>query len=522
MDKNSMKRLKNGKRTGSFVVRASATTMIQRKMVNIQTHPSTPYTRANHARGDYQRFSTPLPSSSSSNQISNPWPFVCYFTGAGLLPSIPPPPSPWSSFVFSTPSPPVSRYSFGDTRLSTTGVEQWLQNGGMFPTPTPSPLFFISSARRDVVDSDDDDNDDESDNGLNLDDNNDDEDNDDHGNNNNSNRGSGSGVHDSGNDSATSEGYPRAPLEQMARRRIIRAYRPGAATAVTMPLADVATVAISPRQSATTSAAAATTTTAAATAAATTAAAAAARLPSPSSLMRHYSRASVLPEYMESRRILRANPPDVYATITTATADTPTTAASSRVLDYGTVVSTSWRYRERLARAALVRATTTTATITTAAARSPASSSSSLSSSNHIAVNHSPSSPGVAITVTVTTTSATTPATSVTTSSSNSTASYRNLPPTPSLSPTAASSTTTNAGSTQSVTVEQEMYALREKVRALEQAEQRQCVICLENPKNVVLSPCNHLCICEDCSAHVVRTCPICRSTIKKKTVVYL
>ena len=317
--------------------------------------------------------------------------------------------------------------------------------------------------------------------------------------------GSGSGVNDSGNGDTTSGGYPQAPLEQMSRRRIVRAYRPDAATAVTMPLADVAAVAISPGQRATTTAAAATT---------TTATAAAARLPSPSSLMRHYSRASVLPEHMERRRILRANPPDVYATITTAPADTSATVASSSVLDYGTVVSTSWRYRERLARAALVRATTTTTS------RSPASSSSS--SSNHIAVNHSPSSPGVAITVTITTTSVTTPATSVTTSSSNSTASYRNLPPTPSLSSTAASSTTTNAGSTQSVTVEQEMYALREKVRALEQAEQRQCVICLENPKNVVLSPCNHLCICEDCSAHVVRTCPICRSTIKKKTVVYL
>ena len=318
MDKNSMKRLKNGKRTGSFVVRASATTMVQRKMVNIQTHPSTPYTRANHTRGDHQRVSTPLPSSSSSNHFSNPWPFVCYFTGVGLLPSIPPPPSPWSSFVFSTPSPPISRYSFDDTRLSTTGVDQWLQNGGMFPTPTPSPLFFISSARRDVVDSDDDDNDDESDNGLNLDDNNnddDDDDHDDHGNNNNSNRGSGSGsgVNDSGNGDTTSGGYPQAPLEQMSRRRIVRAYRPDAATAVTMPLADVAAVAISPGQRATTTAAAATT---------TTATAAAARLPSPSSLMRHYSRASVLPEHMERRRILRANPPDVYATITTAPADT--------------------------------------------------------------------------------------------------------------------------------------------------------------------------------------------------------
>ena len=40
---------------------------------------------------------------------------------------------------------------------------------------------------------------------------------------------------------------------------------------------------------------------------------------------------------------------------------------------------------------------------------------------------------------------------------------------------------------------------------------QPECVICLEAPRNAVLLPCRHLCVCDDCLREI-DSCPICRS----------
>lgn len=41
------------------------------------------------------------------------------------------------------------------------------------------------------------------------------------------------------------------------------------------------------------------------------------------------------------------------------------------------------------------------------------------------------------------------------------------------------------------------------------------CIICVERPKCVVLRPCNHLCLCEECEPRLPhRTCPICRRVV--------
>ena len=402
-----MKRLKKDGKTRSFTTRASTDALTQRKMIKAKP-------RATIASSSSSSSSSSSFSSSSSPSSSNPSPFVCNFTGTGLLPSAPPPPpSPWSSFLFSTPSsipttstsvPAISslpvHFSFGNTRLTPAGDEQRLQMAGMFPTT--SPLFFISSARRDVADdSEDEDSEDESDSDNDNYNDDDDDDNDDSGNDNN-------GVDNNNVNSdvvvTTAGVFPRATEEQMARRMVFRAHRPGSAAAVA-----------------------------------------------------------------------------------------------------------------RATRAAAVAAASAAAAA--AAASVPSSSSSRF-------VVHRPR-PNVAISVTITSSSRTAAPTSTSTSTSSSSlgTSSRDLirPATSAASATAAVSTT---GSTQLDKVEQEMVELRMKVRALEQAEQQQkeraCVICMENPKNVVLSPCNHLCICQDCSSRVVLTCPICRSAIKKKTVVYL
>jgi Zinc finger, C3HC4 type (RING finger) len=51
----------------------------------------------------------------------------------------------------------------------------------------------------------------------------------------------------------------------------------------------------------------------------------------------------------------------------------------------------------------------------------------------------------------------------------------------------------------------------------------RRCVICMTCEPNMLLGPCNHLCICQNCgSSPTIRTCPICRVAIQNRTVVYM
>lgn len=48
--------------------------------------------------------------------------------------------------------------------------------------------------------------------------------------------------------------------------------------------------------------------------------------------------------------------------------------------------------------------------------------------------------------------------------------------------------------------------------------EDEWCVICLTDPKVVVLLPCRHMCVCQDCLVHVA-TCPICRAPFDEYAV---
>lgn len=54
--------------------------------------------------------------------------------------------------------------------------------------------------------------------------------------------------------------------------------------------------------------------------------------------------------------------------------------------------------------------------------------------------------------------------------------------------------------------------------------ETRLCIICQENDKCIVLLPCRHLCLCVDCTeTHSIyqNFCPICRTVIKRRLMVY-
>jgi len=61
------------------------------------------------------------------------------------------------------------------------------------------------------------------------------------------------------------------------------------------------------------------------------------------------------------------------------------------------------------------------------------------------------------------------------------------------------------------------------KVEKLE--EEMLCVVCQGNKKNILLQPCNHVCLCPSCITEVMRLnghCPLCRNRISKWTKVYL
>lgn len=52
----------------------------------------------------------------------------------------------------------------------------------------------------------------------------------------------------------------------------------------------------------------------------------------------------------------------------------------------------------------------------------------------------------------------------------------------------------------------------------------RECVICMDNPRDCVLHPCHHLCTCINCGRLLLKRsdfCPICRRTITNAFRVY-
>lgn len=47
------------------------------------------------------------------------------------------------------------------------------------------------------------------------------------------------------------------------------------------------------------------------------------------------------------------------------------------------------------------------------------------------------------------------------------------------------------------------------------------CVICKERNINIILCPCNHVCLCHECSGNIL-TCPLCRTNITSKQKVFI
>ncbi|KAE8748907.1 hypothetical protein FOCC_FOCC004312 [Frankliniella occidentalis] len=70
---------------------------------------------------------------------------------------------------------------------------------------------------------------------------------------------------------------------------------------------------------------------------------------------------------------------------------------------------------------------------------------------------------------------------------------------------------------------EQTRKARRQRARPGEELPDSQlCIVCKENPKEVVLLPCGHVCICEDCSEDISDLCPVCRAEIRSRNPAYI
>ena len=56
-------------------------------------------------------------------------------------------------------------------------------------------------------------------------------------------------------------------------------------------------------------------------------------------------------------------------------------------------------------------------------------------------------------------------------------------------------------------------------------AEETMCVVCFDAPKDHIIVPCYHLCVCEACANLLTQmdkpTCPICRAAIQQTNKVF-
>lgn len=62
----------------------------------------------------------------------------------------------------------------------------------------------------------------------------------------------------------------------------------------------------------------------------------------------------------------------------------------------------------------------------------------------------------------------------------------------------------------------------RQMVREKDLRDEQLCVVCRTNPREIILLPCGHVCLCEDCSLDISTDCPICRRFIKQKNAAYI
>ena len=57
---------------------------------------------------------------------------------------------------------------------------------------------------------------------------------------------------------------------------------------------------------------------------------------------------------------------------------------------------------------------------------------------------------------------------------------------------------------------------------SLQDDNQLRCVICMTRQRNILFTPCRHICCCSECAHNNIHACPICRQVISEQIAVYL
>ncbi|XP_037721202.1 mitochondrial E3 ubiquitin protein ligase 1-like [Drosophila subpulchrella] len=72
------------------------------------------------------------------------------------------------------------------------------------------------------------------------------------------------------------------------------------------------------------------------------------------------------------------------------------------------------------------------------------------------------------------------------------------------------------------VTIRNRLRAERRRNLPANLSQDQLCVVCSTNPKEVILLPCGHVCLCEDCAQKISKTCPVCRGKIASKAAAFI
>ncbi|XP_068156928.1 mitochondrial E3 ubiquitin protein ligase 1-like [Drosophila tropicalis] len=70
--------------------------------------------------------------------------------------------------------------------------------------------------------------------------------------------------------------------------------------------------------------------------------------------------------------------------------------------------------------------------------------------------------------------------------------------------------------------LEEKRRERRALMRPQNLSEDQRCVVCSANPKEIIILPCGHVCLCEDCSQHISNSCPVCRGKIDSKSAAFI
>jgi hypothetical protein len=74
-----------------------------------------------------------------------------------------------------------------------------------------------------------------------------------------------------------------------------------------------------------------------------------------------------------------------------------------------------------------------------------------------------------------------------------------------------------------------EINAENKKIEELTQSEQNndpavagKCKVCFDKSAHMLLMPCKHLCLCQDCCEQINKKCPICRTEVVQEIAVFI